>query len=199
MTPGQCDCHRVTRSFELTVATDEEHARTREDVCKERDLRRGWPSKLLFGPDDEIRGTAEIALDGLTELRDLAPINAPHSEDVDVAIRPIGCGCERSEHQCDADLLHGRESGCELLKRARGEAERGPEATRVGIVEVDGPESEVAESPTRNESFVEQVGQSELRGMDVMSRSAGDLTRVDLRPGQCGEQAEDVRCRGVAN
>ena len=90
MTPGQCDRHRVTRSFEVRVATDQERPGTREDIREEVQLRRGRPLELVLRPDDEIGRAGEVALDGLAELRDLVPIHAPHNEDVDVAVRPIG-------------------------------------------------------------------------------------------------------------
>src|SRR5439155_3438745 len=104
MTPGQCDRHRVTRSFEVSVATDQERPGTREDVREEVHLGCGRPPELVLCPNDEICRPAEVALDGLAELRDLVPIHAPHDEYVDVAVRSIGRRCEGFEYQCDAEL-----------------------------------------------------------------------------------------------
>ena len=86
MAPGQCDRQRVTRSFEVSVATDQERPRAREDVREKFHLRRGRPLELVVRPDDEVGRPAEVALDGLAELRDLVPIHAPHDEYVDVAV-----------------------------------------------------------------------------------------------------------------
>ena len=97
MTPGQCDRHRVTRSFEVSVATDQERPWAREDVREEVHLRPGRSLEFVLRPDDEICRPAEVALDGLAELRDLVPIHAPHNEYVDVAVRAIGSGREGSE------------------------------------------------------------------------------------------------------
>jgi len=93
--------------------------------------------------------------------------------------------------------MKGREAGCESLKWGCREAERRPDAPSFGTVRVDGPEAEIAEAPTPNEPFPEQLRQGELRRMDVVTRSTRDLTRVDLRPCQCREQAEGVRGGGV--
>jgi len=157
MTPGQCDRHRVTRSFEVSVATDQERSGTREDVHKEFDLRRGRALELVLGPDDEVGGATEVALDRLAKLGDLVPIHTPHNEYVDVAVRPIGSGCERSEYQCDADLMKRREARCESLDWGRSEAERRPRPSSVRAVRVDGPEPEIAETPTLHEPFPEQL------------------------------------------
>ena len=89
--------------------------------------------------------------------------------------------------------MKGREAGCESLKWGCSEAERRPDTSSVRTARVDGPEAEIAEAPALHEAFPEQLRQGELRGMDVVARSAGDLTRMDLRPGQCREQAEGVR------
>ena len=140
MTPGQCDRHRVTRSFEVSVATDQERPRTRENIREKFHLGCGGPLELVLRPDDEIGRPAEVALDGLAELGDLVPIHAPHNEYIDVAVRPIGSGCEGSEYQCDADLMKGREAGCESLKWRCSEAERRPRSSSVRAVRVDGPE-----------------------------------------------------------
>ena len=148
MTPGQCDRHRVTRSFEVSVATDQERPGTREDVHEEFHLRRGRSLELVLRPDDEVGGAAEGALDGLAELRDLVPIHTPHNEDVDVAVRPIGSGREGSEYQCDADLMKGRQAGCENLDWGCSEAERRADASSVRVVRIDGPEAQIAEAPT---------------------------------------------------
>jgi len=193
MAPGQCDRHRVARSFEVSVATDQERPGTREDVHEEFHLRRGRSLELVLRPDDEVGGAAEGALDGLAELRDLVPIHTPHNEDVDVAVRPIGSGREGSEYQCDADLMKGREAGCESLDWGCGEAERRPDTSSVRAVRVDGPETEIAEAATPHEPFPEQLRQGGLDGMDVVARSTRDLTRMDLRPGEGREQAEGVR------
>ena len=193
MTPGQCDRHRVTRSFEVSVATDQERPGTREDVREEVHLQWGRPLELVLRPDDEVGGAAEVALDGLAELRDLVPIHAPHDEYVDVAVRPIGRGCEGSEYQCDADLMKGRQAGRESLKWGCSETERRPHASNVRTVRVDGPEPEIAQAPTAHEPFPEQLRQGELRRVDVVLRSTRDLPRMDLRAGQCREQAEGVR------
>src|SRR5437773_11413856 len=147
MTPGQCDRHRVTRSFEVSVATDQERPRTREDVREEVHLGCGRPLELVLRPDDEVGGAAEVALDALAELRDLVPIHAPHDEYVDVAVRPIGRGCEGSEYQCDADLMKRRQAGCECLKWRGSEAERRPDTSSIRAPRVDGPEAEIAEAP----------------------------------------------------
>ena|SRR5438477_7644999 len=141
MTPGQCDRHRVTRLFEVSVATDQERPRAREDVREELHLRRGRPLELVPRPDDEVGGPAEVALDALAELGDRVPIHASHNEYVDVAVRPIVCGCEGSEYQCDADLMKRREAGRESLEWGRSEAERRPHASSVRTVRVDGPEA----------------------------------------------------------
>src|SRR5205814_8849929 len=134
MAPGQCGRHRVTRSFEVSVATDQERPRAREDVREKRHLRRGRPLELVLRPDDEVGGAAEVALESLAELRDLVPIHAPHNEDVDVAVRSISCGCEGSEYKCDGDLMKGRQAGCESLKWGCSEAERRPHASSVRAV-----------------------------------------------------------------
>jgi len=147
----------------------------------------------VLGPDDEVGGAAEVALEALAELRDLAPIHAPHNEYVDVAVRSIGCGCEGSEYKCDGDLMKRREARCECLKWRRCEAQRCPHASSVRTVRVDGPEAEITEAPTAHETLPEQVRQGELRRMDVVVRPTRDLARMDLRPGQCREQAERVR------
>ena len=193
MTPGQCDRHRVTRSFEVSVATDQERPGTREDVREEVHLGCGRPLELVLRPDDEVGRPAEVALDGLTELRDLVPIHAPHNEYVDVAVRSIGCRREGSKHQCDADLMKGRQAGCESLKWGCSEAKRRPHASSVRTVRVDGPQAEIAEAPALHEPVPEQLRQSELRRVDVVLRSTRDLARMDLRAGQCREQAEGVR------
>jgi len=137
MAPGQCDRHRVTRSFEVSVATEQERPRTRKDVRKESHLRRGGPLELVLRPDDEVGRAAEVALDGLTELGDLVPIHAPHNEYIDVAVRPICRGCEGSEYQCDADLMKGRQASRESLKCWGSEAQRRPYASSVRTVRVD--------------------------------------------------------------
>jgi len=87
----------VTRSFEVSVATDQERSCAREDVREEGHLGCGRALELVLRPDDEVGGSAEVALDGLAELRDLVPIHASHNEYVDVAVRPIGSGREGSE------------------------------------------------------------------------------------------------------
>ena len=97
MTPGQCDRHRVTRSFEVSVATDQERAGTREDVREEGHLGCGRALEFVLRPDDEVGRATEVALDALAKLRDLVPIHPPHNENVDVAVRSIGRGCEGSE------------------------------------------------------------------------------------------------------
>ena len=199
MTPGQCDRHRVTRSFEVSVATDQERPRTREDVREKFHLGCGGSLELVLRPDDEIGWAAEVALDGLAKLRDLVPIHAPHNEYVDVAVRPIGCGCEGSEYQCDADLMKGRQAGCERLEWGCSEAERRPHASNVRTVRVEGPEAEIADAPTAHEPVPKQLRQGELRRMDVVARSTRDLAGMDLRPGQRREKAEGVRGGWVPN
>src|SRR5438876_5750211 len=140
MSPGHCDRHRLTLSFEVRVATDQERPGTREDVREEVQLGCGRPLELVLRPDDEVGRPAEVALDGLAELRDLVPIHAPHNEYVDVAVRPIGRGCEGSEYQCDADLMKGRQAGCESFQWRCRKAERRRDASSVWTVGVDGPE-----------------------------------------------------------
>src|SRR5438876_6282362 len=156
MSPGHCDRHRLTLSFEVRVATDQERPGTREDVREEVQLGCGRPLELVLRPDDEVGRPAEVALDGLAELRDLVPIHAPHNEYVDVAVRPIGCGCEGSEYQCDTDLMKGRESGCKSLELGCSEPERRPHASSVRTVRVDGPEAEIADTPTPYKPSTEQ-------------------------------------------
>jgi len=193
MAPGQCNRHRVTRSFEVSVATDQEGPGTREDVREEVQLGCGRPLELVLRPDDEVGRPAEVALDGLAKLRDLVPIHTPHNEDVDVAVRSIGSGREGSEYQCDADLMKGRQAGCESLDWGCGKAESRPDASSLWTVRVDGPEAQIAEASAPHEAFAEKLRQGELRRMDVVARSTRDLTRMDLRAGQCREQAEGVR------
>src|SRR5439155_5923713 len=118
----------------------------------------GRPLELVLRPDDEIGRPAEVALDGLAELRDLVPIHTPHNEDVDVAVGPIGSGREGPEYQCDADLMKGRQAGRESFDWGCSEAERRPHSSSVRAVRVDGPEAEIAEAPALHEAFPEQLG-----------------------------------------
>ena len=89
--------------------------------------------------------------------------------------------------------MKGRQAGCESLEWGCSEAERRPHASTVRAVRVDGPKAEIAEAPTPHEPFPEQLRQGQLRRMDVVARSTGELTRMDLRPGEGREQAEGVR------
>ena len=89
--------------------------------------------------------------------------------------------------------MKGREAGCESLEWGCSEAEHRPDTLGVRAVRVDGPEAEIPEAATPNEPFPQQLRQGQLRRMDVVACSTGDLTRVDLCPGQCREQAEGVR------
>ena len=57
MTPGHCDRHRVTRSFEVSVVTDQERPRAREDVI-------AWViARLLLGVALECRLRCEHGVD----------------------------------------------------------------------------------------------------------------------------------------
>src|SRR5206468_2555526 len=100
---------------------------------------------------------------------------------------------------CDANLMKGREAGCERLEWGRSEAKRRAHTSSVRTVRVDGPQAEIAEAPTLHEPFPEELRQGELRRMNIVLRPTRDLPGVDLRPGQCREQAEGVRGGGVAS